>query len=104
MNSAICYSRLFIIPIPSGLYRHYLPYSLEGLHLLAVQQEDVPFPQVINVSDACLPLRVEPLSDAVMVACAAERVLLQDQGGDMIADDGITCRQGQDASGHRRLG
>ena len=47
-----------------------------------------PFLRVVDVDD-CLPLRAKPSPDAEELACAAERVLMQDQG-DVVTDEGVT--------------
>ena len=51
-----------------------------------------PFLRVVDVGDGCLPIRTGASPNAEELACAAERVLLQDQGGDVITDDGVTWR------------
>ena len=48
-----------------------------------------PFLRVVDVGEDCLPLRANPALDAEELACAAERVLLQDQG-DVVTDEGVT--------------
>ena len=50
-----------------------------------------PFLRVTGV-DGCLPVRASHSPDAEELACAAERVLLTDLGGDVITDDGPTWR------------
>ena len=94
-------------PIPSHLYRHYLPgddrpddsytyYYLEHFSRLALQPG--PFLQVVDVGEDCLSLRAEPSLDAEELACMAERVLLQDQG-DVVTDEGIIWRKAKTPAG-----
>ena len=52
-----------------------------------------PFLQVVDVGEDCLPLRASPAPDAEELDCVAERVLLQDQHGDVITDEDITWRK-----------
>ena len=51
-----------------------------------------PFLRVTGVDD-CLPVRADHSPDAEELDCMAERVLLQNQGGDVITDDGVTWRR-----------
>ena len=96
-------------PIPSDLLRHYLPgddppadhpyhnihhslllylYYLESILSPVIVQQG-PFLQVIGVGEDCLPIRAEPSPDADELACAVERVLLQDQD-EAVEVDGAT--------------
>ena len=52
-----------------------------------------PFLRVVDVGDGCLPIRAGASPDAGGLDCMAERVLLQDQGGDVITDDSVTWRK-----------
>ena len=71
-----------------------LPYNVlrTGDNLKPVAIQRGPFLRVVDVYE-CLALKDEPSSDAEELACVAERVLLQDQGGDVITDDGVTWRR-----------
>ena len=60
-------------------------------YLLAVQHG--PFLRVIDTGGDCIQLKANPTADAEELDCVAERVLLQDQGRDAIADDGVTWRK-----------
>ena len=53
---------------------------------LTLGAEPSPDAAVIN----CLPIRTGASLDAAELDCMAEGVLLQDQGGDVITDDGVT--------------
>ena len=52
-----------------------------------------PFLRVVGVGEDCLPITAEPSLDADALDCVAERVLLQEPGGDVITDEGITWRK-----------
>ena len=51
-----------------------------GNTLLPLTIQSGPFLRVASVGDGCLPIVAEPSPDAEELACAAERVLLQDLG------------------------
>ena len=67
---------------------------LEGYHeFIPIALQIGPFLRVTGMGEGCLPIRADPSPDTEELACVAERVLLQDQGGDVITDDGVTWRK-----------
>ena len=64
-----------------------------GDMLLPTAVQQGPFLRVVGMGEDCLPLRADPSPQAEELDCMAERVLLQDQGGDVIADDGVTWQR-----------
>ena len=80
----------YLVDIPE----HIFPLG-SSVRTVAIQRG--PFLLVENV-DGCLPIRAGPSPDAEELACAAERVLLQDQG-DVVTDEGVTWRKARMPAG-----
>ena len=71
-------------------------YTAQALQLVGVQYG--PFLRVVDVGENCLSIRAEPNTDAEVLACVAERVLLTDLD-EAMGLDGTTWRRARTPAG-----